>query len=394
MPDSHRNSLQIGGMHPADEIPRYTINLALPPAKRYQHIVRDYKHELAALPVLFDDIVKSLQTKLTVNTIRMLARLLLRRLHDGEQNEELQGIHRATGIEMYLLVAYNVLLDLFMGCTSGGIRVRRSGGTTRMLHFRTLDWGMDPLRKVVVHLNFVERADGPTVATSITYVGFVGVLTGVRQGLSISLNFRPNHDTSSRLANFRFYLHHILVLIGARPSISSILRSTLLPRQNQTLVSRPGHPTLAAVERRMPASVSTAAYLIFSDGERTVTMEKDHRTAVVKSANDIIAIANHDQAEDLAPQEKIGAHIESDTMLETTGVQALIEDSKTRKTCAMRLWRAFARGPQGDKSIPQHELIKWINKYPITNEETHFAAVMDATEGSVVWSKFYPEPAC
>lgn len=48
---------------------------------------------------------------------------------------------------MHLLVAFNVLLDLFMGCTSGGAKLSVED---RMLHFRTLDWGMDPLRKVIV----------------------------------------------------------------------------------------------------------------------------------------------------------------------------------------------------------------------------------------------------
>ena len=60
-----------------------------------------------------------------------------------------------------------------------------------MLHFRTLDWGMDPLRRVICQLDFTTKPHGPIFASTITYVGFVGVLTGVRQGLSVSLNFRP-----------------------------------------------------------------------------------------------------------------------------------------------------------------------------------------------------------
>jgi hypothetical protein len=39
---------------------------------------------------------------------------------------------------------------------------------------------MDPLRQVVVELEFVEKAGGPVIARSVTYIGFVGVLTGVR----------------------------------------------------------------------------------------------------------------------------------------------------------------------------------------------------------------------
>ena len=53
----------------------------------------------------------------------------------------------------------------------------------RMLHFRTMDWGMDPLRGVLVELEFVRsRSPEPekAIARTVTYAGFVGVLTGVR----------------------------------------------------------------------------------------------------------------------------------------------------------------------------------------------------------------------
>lgn len=105
-------------------------------------------------------------------------------------NPELRGIQEETGIDKYLLVAFNVLLDFLMGCTSGGARVFDSTGLETMLHFRTLDWSMDPLRKVVVHLDFAENPGGTVLGSTVTYVGFVGVLTVVRQGLSMSLNLQ------------------------------------------------------------------------------------------------------------------------------------------------------------------------------------------------------------
>jgi hypothetical protein len=62
---------------------------------------------------------------------------------------------------------------------------RRAEGKAeaRMLHFRTLDWGMDPLRGVLVQLEFVRsgsRDPEEVLARTVTYAGFVGVLTGVR----------------------------------------------------------------------------------------------------------------------------------------------------------------------------------------------------------------------
>ena len=54
---------------------------------------------------------------------------------------------------MYLLVAYNVFLDLLLGCTSGGMLAKKpeqeEGGEgeeeVTMMHFRTLDWSMPVL---------------------------------------------------------------------------------------------------------------------------------------------------------------------------------------------------------------------------------------------------------
>lgn len=74
-----------------------------------------------------------------------------------------------------------------------------------MLHFRTLDWGMDGLRKLVVRLEYVK--DGQRIGTTVGYVGFVGILTAVRKDLSLSLNFRPNRNCISFLSSLGFYFH-------------------------------------------------------------------------------------------------------------------------------------------------------------------------------------------
>lgn len=170
--------------------PCYTIDLSMPPKLRYHALAMAYKEKIMTLPTLLDDILESFSYEywfLRPSVMKRLARLLLRRVHDPEQMEELEGIREATGLDMYLLVAFNVLLDLFVGCTSGGVRItersnnsRKPHDNVKMMHFRTLDWEMDPLRNVVVHLEFVANAGGPVIATNVTYLGFVGVLTGVR----------------------------------------------------------------------------------------------------------------------------------------------------------------------------------------------------------------------
>src|SRR5205085_8846736 len=116
--------------------------------------------------------------------VEVLARMLLRRVHSAEETAELAGISDTAGVAVHHLIALNTFLDALMGCTSGGARIseernKESGEEEeRMLHFRTLDWGMDELRRLLVRLEFVK--DGERVGSNLTYVGFVGVLTGVR----------------------------------------------------------------------------------------------------------------------------------------------------------------------------------------------------------------------
>ncbi|CZS90012.1 uncharacterized protein RAG0_01159 [Rhynchosporium agropyri] len=87
--------------------------------------------------------------------VEWLASIFLYRVDSSEETKELRGISEASGIDLYFLVALNVLLDSLLGCTSGGVMTsmgQKGGDGKRMMHFRTLDWGMDPLRSVLVVL--------------------------------------------------------------------------------------------------------------------------------------------------------------------------------------------------------------------------------------------------
>jgi hypothetical protein len=161
----------------SESLPLYTIDLSLPPRERYVQVAKDFREQLHQLTALFAEIVGL--TGAPIGPVRLLARLLLRRVYSEEETEELKGIGKAIDMELYLIVAFNTLLDSFMGCTSGGVKTR-DGKNTKMLHFRTLDWDMNLLRNVMVRLDFVEKPKGEVIARTVTYVGFVGVLTGVR----------------------------------------------------------------------------------------------------------------------------------------------------------------------------------------------------------------------
>lgn len=278
-----------------------------------------------------------------------------------------------------------------------------------MLHFRTLDWLMDPLRSVVVQLNFIRsKSKTPTkvVARSVTYCGYVGVLTGVREQLSLSLNFRGVHNANTKAEHFRFYLHHLLVLLGFRPSISSILRGYLFS-ENQDGQDEKEAKSLAVIAEEIPLQHTTAAYLTFCDGESAIVLEKDFSSAQIRSSDTFIAATNHDQTPHRSHFTGATPVIEEKTRIKV-GMEEIIDESEERLDCITAKWVSqvhkterrsrSARGirslqPEADTTVSEREVIKWVSAYPTTNECTHFAVIMDPKGGNVVWNRVYPDLA-
>lgn len=406
--------------------PIFRINLSLPPSERYVELATLYCEKMRALRSLFDELLHMLSPKIPVRLVHYVAWLALRRLHNKEETEELRGISRVTGIRMYFLVSLNTVLDLLMGCTSGGVRASGSDGKPRMLHFRTLDWDMEGLRDLIVQLEFVRSSNPDKVlATSITYAGYVGILTGVRKDLSASLNFRPVHDTSN---NFSFYTNHLLVLLGFRQSISSILRQCILPSSES---EEPKYLTLSDLTAEIPGIPTTAAYFVFCDGSETVTMEKDNKTATIRSSSTFIVVANHDQEDNSTcpNRNKGGNHFGLSLVSgEVQDFDDLMEESRERQGCMQAQWDAAIQKHQmqlGNKAGKQdgasltarqkkveeerqakqerdqitwnasHALVtgtevkNWLTTYPVVNESTHFTALLDPEKGKVAWVRRY-----
>ncbi len=212
----------------------------------------------------------------------------------------------------------------------------------------------------------------------------------------MSLNFRPTHDASGRFSNLRFYSHHLLVLLGFQPSISSLLRGYLIPALSsntlQTDVS-----ALESIKRGLPFVTSTAAYLIFSDGDNTITIEKDHHAGLVRSADDFIVATNHDKAEKKTTKFFKASHEDSFKSL----LDGIVTESIDRMDVVTKLWKkslkraernSLKKASNHRQGLTQDNVIRWMDTYPILNEETHFATIMDPKDGKVVWIKRYIKP--
>lgn len=401
-----KDRIQLGA-----QAPIFQIDLSQQPEYRYTELALAYRERVQGLVTLFNDLLASIGLPSRYHSlINLAARLLLYRLHSSVETAELRGISRAVNVPMYLLVSFNVVLDLLMGCTSGAVKSlepRKPRSQGRMLHFRTLDWLMDPLRSVVVQLNFIRsESETPTkvVARSVTYCGYVGVLTGVREQLSLSLNFRGVHNANTKAEHFRFYLHHLLVLLGFRQSISSILRGYLFSG-NQDAQDDKEAKSLAVIAEELPLQNTTAAYLTFCDGESAIVLEKDFSSAQIRSSDTFIAATNHDQSPHQSRFSEATPVIEEETRIKV-GMEEIIDESEERLGCITAKWVSqvrkterrsrSARGstslqPEADTTVSEREVIKWVSAYPTTNEYTHFAVIMDPKDGNVVWNRVYPD---
>lgn len=149
-------------LHNIAQPPVYRIDLSLPPRMRHQQICKHYKEQLQQLVPLYYDILN--QTSFP-RVLGFLAKCVLRRVYSQEENEEIDGIVEATGLGRHLVVAYCTFLDIFSGCISGGAKVNDAGPQGKdssMIHFRNLDWDMEPLRDLIIVVQYLR--DGEVVA--------------------------------------------------------------------------------------------------------------------------------------------------------------------------------------------------------------------------------------
>ncbi|KAF7309515.1 NAAA-beta domain-containing protein [Mycena indigotica] len=362
-----------------NEPPVYRVDLSLPPEQRYNEICVDYKAQLAGVIPIYQQL---LSVTGAPRFLDLLARTLLRRVHSSEESREIRGIARATGVPLHLVVAFNTFLDLFSGCSSGGALVSDAadGQTRAIVHFRGLDWEMEPLRRLLICVDYVR--DSQVVARAVTYAGYVGVLTGVRYSLSISLNYRVRIGSPSSTRSHR--LHQIALLLGLRPSISSVLRKILL--------SPSPPPSLTLLAKTLPSTPSTPCYLTFCAPDGILILEKDLVTAKPRTSSTFIAVTNHDEHIEALSPDAWRSMLDKDGRPGVHGNDMLLRDSIERKECVMQVWHQRSQRQRARLTV--QDVVGQLETQPVQNESTHFSCVMDPSiqGGGLLWVRVYPEP--
>ncbi|KAJ7777338.1 beta subunit of N-acylethanolamine-hydrolyzing acid amidase-domain-containing protein [Mycena metata] len=350
--------------------PTYRVDLDAPPETRYREICADFSGYLKDIVPIYDDLLSLTPAP---RVLHFLAKSLLRRVRSAEETREIKGISKLTGVPLHLVVAYNTFLDLLSGCSSGGARVTDAGNGREngIIHFRGLDWGMDALRRLLICVDYVR--DGHVVARAVTYAGYIGVLTGVRKGLSLSLNYRVRIDSPSSVQSHR--LHQAALLLGIRPSIPSILRKMLL--------SPSPPPSLESIAQDLPRKPSTPCYLVFCTPASVLVLEKDLVSAEAQTSNAFLAVTNHD-----LKREKLSPDGWRTMLEEQRQFDPLIGDSIERKECVSKIWA------KNGARLKVAEVADQLQVQPVQNESTHFSCIMDPAVdgGGLLWVRAYDEP--
>lgn len=350
-----------------DVPPSFDVNLDLPPRQRWVEIITYAKPHLASLVPQFDEIISALPSTLS-RFARWALPHLLQRLSTREETEEIIGISEAADLPVYLVVAFNTFLDGVMACTSGMCPSQNG-----LLHFRTLDWHMEGLRRLAVHIRYIRKGD--IVAEAITYAGYTGCLTGVRRGLSISLNYRALHNTGA----FSMNLHRILVLLGRRPSIATHLRRLLLAEKL---------PSLEEISHHFQNTTATPSFLYFCDGKSGILLEKSLRGAVRIPVDEegFLVGTNVDHSMCHLPKEQL--HDLAKEKVHLPDFIPVVEESAERANIVKSHWQAREVSNYADLE----EVKECLQTYPVVNEETHYSCVMDPTSGTFRWIKWYKKP--
>ncbi|XP_004277233.1 acid ceramidase isoform X3 [Orcinus orca] len=180
-------------------VPWYTINLDLPPYKRWHELMVD---KAPALKVIVNSLKNMINAFEPSGKIVQLVDQKLPGLlgnFPGPFEEEMKGIAAVTEIPLGEIISFNIFYEFFTICTS----IITEDKEGHLLHARNMDFGVflgwnvnnntwvvtEELKPLTVNLDF--QRNNKTVFKAAGFAGYVGMLTGFKPGLlSLTLNER------------------------------------------------------------------------------------------------------------------------------------------------------------------------------------------------------------
>lgn len=205
------------------------------------------------------------------------------------------------------------------------------------------------------------------------------------------MNFRPNHTCNTA----SLWIHRAFVLLGWRPSIGSILRSTILSDLSAVSQSDPLDPASSLGSKKTLMHRATElsrlhispCYITLCDGQDAIVIEKDLYEGTLRCSSDFIIQTNYDFNSSTTCTQ-IQASVQNILVQQPgLGAEAWLEESAHRLDFMAKKWARHARRSRQSAitSLGEDSLRLWMVEEPIMNECTHFATIMDAKTGQLRW---------
>lgn len=170
------------------DIPKFVVDLDKPPSERWNDILDKYQDKFAKINKEFDKIFKMYPTYLL-----WIAKTLIscyKWTNSIMYYDELESISKKTNIEFEKLLLMQLCYEFCSACTCVVTKVK--GEYT---FYRTLDWPLDFMKDITIQVNFVRGKK--IVFTGITWVGYVGILTGFTGKYAVAVNYRRTTNNSN-----------------------------------------------------------------------------------------------------------------------------------------------------------------------------------------------------
>lgn len=165
-------------------VPRHIINLDVPPEKRWVQLVKQYKPQLLSVYKKMDAMFSEIAGSVGLWFVRKIMGMF------GDNPMyyyELKSIAEILEVPLNKIILLQLCYECFSACTS--IIIDDKTKLKNPIHVRTMDWDDTFLRDLTVNIKFVKNHK--VVFEGTTWVGYVGILTGVKPGVgSVSINYR------------------------------------------------------------------------------------------------------------------------------------------------------------------------------------------------------------
>ena len=287
--------------------PVFTVDLSAPPLTRWANAT-DALYALRGTwetswgPIL--DYVTTLCPPLLFDLLEPLLSDLDALFPYG-YGDEIRGIHasiaryaasaidpKQRAVTLGEIVVMNLIYDITAGCTS----IVASLANGSIVHGRNLDYPLPGLANVTADVHFIRGAGGAPLFVGTTYLGYAGLLTGMRRtsaaasGLSISINERDHNGVVQKL--FALLENAGSALLGGQ-SVGFFVRDVLDGTQRWKSGSwEDAIETLASTRLIAPMYFTVGGER--GDEGAVITRDRDHEDRSNGSASGIWRINTND----------------------------------------------------------------------------------------------------